>query len=236
VYLVKGSPEVISSLCQTGSVPSDNEVVLAKLARQGQRVIAMAYRLLSPSISLSTLLESTQEKLEGFLPNDPQNENQNGPQNDHQTDPNSSDESTLDSMVTGVGSEVGSGFESGSGPGLKLGSGSGLVYLGLLSLTNRLKEDTCSTIAELRAAKLHVNMITGDNIHTGRLFVLELCLGSGLGFKKCFQIDCSPSFIYLIFLFITLNLALIILLIPSARERERNHPLTPTLTLTLTLH
>ena len=41
-----------------------------------------------------------------------------------------------------------------------------LVFLGLLSLTSRLKDDTCETISHLKTADIHVNMITGDHVHT----------------------------------------------------------------------
>lgn len=47
VFLVKGSPEMLSQLCLPQTLPTGLEQELAKLAKQGFRVLALAYRNLS---------------------------------------------------------------------------------------------------------------------------------------------------------------------------------------------
>jgi magnesium-transporting ATPase (P-type) len=72
---------------------------------------------------------------------------------------------TSQSQLEGVGStsDLAAAVAGGGGGGI---GGGRLTFLGLLSLSSRLKDDTCPTVAHLKAADIHVNMITGDHIHT----------------------------------------------------------------------
>ncbi|PAA78174.1 hypothetical protein BOX15_Mlig020920g1 [Macrostomum lignano] len=54
VAFVKGSPEMIHSLCLPDSIPADFHNQLMEYTSHGYRVIALAYRPLSPSVSLQS--------------------------------------------------------------------------------------------------------------------------------------------------------------------------------------
>jgi magnesium-transporting ATPase (P-type) len=45
--LAKGSPEAIGALLASGAKPHDYDIRAAKLAKQGMRVLALAYRRLT---------------------------------------------------------------------------------------------------------------------------------------------------------------------------------------------
>jgi magnesium-transporting ATPase (P-type) len=45
--LAKGSPEAIGALLASGAKPNDYDIRAAKLAKQGMRVLALAYRRLT---------------------------------------------------------------------------------------------------------------------------------------------------------------------------------------------
>jgi magnesium-transporting ATPase (P-type) len=52
--LAKGSPEAIGALLATGAKPHDYDVRAAKLAKQGMRVLALAYKRLTDDMEVST--------------------------------------------------------------------------------------------------------------------------------------------------------------------------------------
>jgi magnesium-transporting ATPase (P-type) len=108
VYLMKGSPEVVVGMCDPSTVPSELTNTMSGLAKEGLRVIAIAFKVCA----------TTEEEALG---------------------------QTQDQFET---------------------SGEGLRLVGLLYLSSSLKKDTKRTIFRLQRAKIHVNMITGDHIHT----------------------------------------------------------------------
>jgi magnesium-transporting ATPase (P-type) len=112
VYLMKGSPEVIIGCSDPSTVPQDIQSSLTSLAKEGLRVIAIAFKNCSGS-TRESLLSQTQDEIESHA---------------------------LD--------------------------GNKIVFLGLMYLSSALKKDTRRTIHRLQRAKIHVNMITGDHIHT----------------------------------------------------------------------
>ena len=112
VYLMKGSPEVIIRYADPSTVPADIQTSLSALAKEGLRVIAIAYKDCSIS-SREFLMCQTQDAIENS------------------------------ECVTGR-----------------------IVFLGLIYLSSALKKDTKRSIFRLQRAKIHVNMITGDHIHT----------------------------------------------------------------------
>jgi cation-transporting ATPase 13A2 len=63
MYLLKGSPEIIISMCSQASVPTKIEESLTALAKQGFRVLAMAYRIISAD-SAEWSLTASQSELE----------------------------------------------------------------------------------------------------------------------------------------------------------------------------
>jgi predicted P-type ATPase len=107
LYLLKGSPEVILQLCERSSIPTDVIGLLDKSAKDGLRVIAMAYAAFGKDVDERALLRMSQEELE-----------------------------------------------------------TNIEFLGLLSMSNALKEETKATIATLIDADIHSNMITGDHVQT----------------------------------------------------------------------
>ena len=107
VYLMKGSPEMVMSLCEPASIPPGLNDTLLEIARRGLRVIAIAYRECSEGVT--SLMQLTQDQVEQL-------------------------------------------------PGLK--------FMGLLFLSNALKEDTVQAIDQLYTGKVHCNMITGDHVFT----------------------------------------------------------------------
>jgi magnesium-transporting ATPase (P-type) len=54
--LAKGSPEAIGALLASGAKPNDYDVRAAKLAKQGMRVLALAYRRLTDDTQVCNLL------------------------------------------------------------------------------------------------------------------------------------------------------------------------------------
>ena len=152
---------MVIGLCDPSTVPPDTNVTLAQLARQGLRIIAMAYRVCDEPMDV--LLRSSQGQLEGTKGGNTSAHNSiSNLEGMVMKDPKSNDDNDRET-TGGTG-----GAQRGSSTGSPGGSSTGgtLVFLGLLSLTSLLKDDTCETIAHLKTADIHVNMITGDHVHT----------------------------------------------------------------------
>uniref|UniRef100_A0A2M4CH50 Cation-transporting ATPase n=1 Tax=Anopheles darlingi TaxID=43151 RepID=A0A2M4CH50_ANODA len=64
---VKGSPEMISSLCLTESIPEDFQTQLGFYAQQGYRIIAIAYKQLDKKLNYSKVQKIAREKVESEL-------------------------------------------------------------------------------------------------------------------------------------------------------------------------
>jgi len=64
VYLLKGSPEMIISLSDRSTIPSNVSEMLIKLAKRGLRVIAMAYREID--LPFATIERYTQDQIESM--------------------------------------------------------------------------------------------------------------------------------------------------------------------------
>ncbi|XP_019524963.3 polyamine-transporting ATPase 13A3-like [Aedes albopictus] len=61
---VKGSPEMISSLCKADSIPEDFTTKLGFYAQQGYRIIAIAYKSLDKKMNYSKVQKVSREKVE----------------------------------------------------------------------------------------------------------------------------------------------------------------------------
>lgn len=61
---VKGSPEMISSLCKPESIPEDFTTKLGFYAQQGYRIIAIAYKSLDKKMNYSKVQKVSREKVE----------------------------------------------------------------------------------------------------------------------------------------------------------------------------
>lgn len=61
---VKGSPEMISSLCKPESIPEDFGAKLGFYAQQGYRIIAIAYKSLEKKMNYSKVQKVSREKIE----------------------------------------------------------------------------------------------------------------------------------------------------------------------------
>lgn len=110
IFLVKGSPEMVTSLCQSNTVPSNWNQDLMVLTKKGFRVLAIAFRVVK----------------------------------DDETDTN---QSALEKD---------------------------LIFMGLVYFSNNLKKDTWpSTINALKAANIHVAMITGDYFSTAQAISMK---------------------------------------------------------------
>ncbi|XP_062562628.1 polyamine-transporting ATPase 13A3 [Armigeres subalbatus] len=64
---VKGSPEMISSLCKPDSIPEDFTSKLGFYAQQGYRIIAIAYKSLDKKMNYSKVQKVSREKVESDL-------------------------------------------------------------------------------------------------------------------------------------------------------------------------
>ena len=62
VYYLKGSPEIILSMVDPSSIPANVKDTVEALTRNGQRVIALAYRMLSGDIQ--SYMNKTQDQME----------------------------------------------------------------------------------------------------------------------------------------------------------------------------
>ncbi|XP_071948305.1 polyamine-transporting ATPase 13A3-like [Antedon mediterranea] len=107
VAFVKGSPEMITSLCTQETVPTDFKEVLSEYTKQGFRVLALAYKPLDSSLKWHKDMQLNRDDVE-----------------------------------------------------------SELIFLGLMVMQNKLKQQTEPVISELHSANIKTVMITGDNILT----------------------------------------------------------------------
>uniref|UniRef100_A0AAG5DJ16 Cation-transporting ATPase n=1 Tax=Anopheles atroparvus TaxID=41427 RepID=A0AAG5DJ16_ANOAO len=64
---VKGSPEMISSLCRPESIPEDFQAKLGFYAQQGYRIIAIAYKQLDKKLNYPKVQKIAREKVESEL-------------------------------------------------------------------------------------------------------------------------------------------------------------------------
>ncbi|KAL9877146.1 polyamine-transporting ATPase 13A3-like isoform 2-T10 [Glossina fuscipes fuscipes] len=63
----KGSPEMLQQLCSPKSIPDNYSQQLAAFAKQGYRVIAMAYKALSPKVNYTKVQRLARENVESDL-------------------------------------------------------------------------------------------------------------------------------------------------------------------------
>lgn len=63
----KGSPEMLQQLCSPKSIPDNYSQQLAVFAKQGYRVIAMAYKALSPKVNYTKVQRLARENVESDL-------------------------------------------------------------------------------------------------------------------------------------------------------------------------
>uniref|UniRef100_A0A1A9X495 Cation-transporting ATPase n=1 Tax=Glossina brevipalpis TaxID=37001 RepID=A0A1A9X495_9MUSC len=63
----KGSPEMLQQLCSPKSIPDNYSQQLAVFAKQGYRVIAMAYKALSPKVNYTKVQRLARENVESEL-------------------------------------------------------------------------------------------------------------------------------------------------------------------------